>query len=170
MHSWNCKILEIRVCISFERIYLVTRLEKKVHANFLAVCLAVCDKIDQLYTNLMRNLLTILFQLTTTTCPWVHTEARSFKKNQLFVLSNRSDTYQLLLRDYQLARQCVEECAVDEVKCLTLCESDASCVFDCIIGSSTCSYNCPCYDGCPLGCEGAVFFFLYCLKTNSSFL
>ena len=34
------------------------------------------------------------------------------------------------------------------------CESDASCVFECIIATSTCNYYCPCYDGCPLGCQG----------------
>ena len=60
-------------------------------------------------------------------------------------------------RDFSLSQECVDFCNELEVECLLACsDGDDECTFNCVSDTATCVYFCPCYAGCPLGCQGRV--------------
>ena len=53
-------------------------------------------------------------------------------------------------------------------QCLVDCDGDLSCNFDSNIDATDCTFSCPCYSGCPLGCEDCPSTFCTCYDYETS--
>ena len=58
--------------------------------------------------------------------------------------------------------QCVKFCDDRQETCLESCSGNTSCVFDCNYESAACTNSCPCFEGCPNGCDGCLTPFCRC--------
>ena len=67
-----------------------------------------------------------------------------------------------------MANECANFCDDIEEQCLTACDGDSFCDFDCRVDGADCTYHCPCYTGCPTGCRGCTSAFCKCIDYESS--
>ena len=57
--------------------------------------------------------------------------------------------------DNDEAAKCQDDCLISYQDCLSLC-NDSACEVECARKLSDCSYYCPCFGGCPDGCNNCL--------------
>ena len=56
--------------------------------------------------------------------------------------------------DYEFAMKCMDQCYLDQQRCMIDCEEEEICRFGCYNFVSDCINRCPCQTECPRGCDG----------------
>ena len=67
-----------------------------------------------------------------------------------------------------MTAECVQSCIDSENQCLESCDDNPNCVFECERKATSCAYVCPCYDGCPNGCDDCPSSFCTCFETENN--
>ena len=55
--------------------------------------------------------------------------------------------------EQELGAACAQQCVDNLNDCIRECKEDAFCIYQCELDEAVCINYCPCFPGCPLGCE-----------------